>query len=265
MAMGRSDESAGYGPVNFRLAVRIRAARKSFGHRTVLDGIDLDVASDEFVALLGKSGTGKTTLLRVLAGLDNLDSGEVLVPAIRTVVFQEPRLVPSKRVLGNVMLGQRRTRQNMEAALVALGEVGLESHARSWPATLSGGEAQRVALARALVRHPHLLLLDEPFASLDALTRLTMQDLVTDLCRRHSPAVLLVTHDVDEAILLADRIVVLGNGRISMDVHVDLDRPRRRDEADFAALRNLLLGELGVAPGPELPGPNLPVASIGVP
>jgi sulfonate transport system ATP-binding protein len=260
--MGDADGPTGGGAVTARLAVRIKDARKSFGQRSVLEGIDLDIASDEFVALLGKSGTGKTTLLRVLAGLDSLDSGEVLVPAVRTVVFQEPRLVPSKRVLANVMLGQRRTPQNKDAAFAALGEVGLESHTRSWPATLSGGEAQRVALARALVRHPDLLLLDEPFASLDALTRLTMQDLVTDLCRRHSPAVLIVTHDVDEAIMLADRVVVLANGHISRDVAVSLDRPRRRDEPEFAALRSQLLADLGVGPSSWTPDAGQPLPSI---
>lgn len=229
-----------------QLAVRVRRARKSFGQRTILDGIDLDIRAGEFVALLGKSGTGKTTLLRILAGLETLDGGEVLVPPVRTVVFQEPRLVPSKRIIDNVLLGQRRTTSTRAAAGKALVEVGLGRHARAWPSTLSGGEAQRAALARALVREPDLLLLDEPFAALDALTRLSMQDLVGDLCRRHAPAVLVVTHDVDEAITLADRVVVLTDGRFSLDVRVDLERPRRRDAAEFVELRGQLLSELGV-------------------
>lgn len=229
-----------------QLAVRVRRARKSFGQRTILDGIDLDIRAGEFVALLGKSGTGKTTLLRILAGLETLDGGEVLVPPVRTVVFQEPRLVPSKRIIDNVLLGQRRTTSTRAAAGKALVEVGLGRHARAWPSTLSGGEAQRAALARALVREPDLLLLDEPFAALDALTRLSMQDLVGDLCRRHAPAVLVVTHDVDEAITLADRVVVLTDGRFSLDVRVDLERPRRRDAAEFVELRGRLLSELGV-------------------
>ncbi len=229
-----------------QLAVRVRRARKSFGQRTILDGIDLDIRAGEFVALLGKSGTGKTTLLRILAGLETLDGGEVLVPPVRTVVFQEPRLVPSKRIIDNVLLGQRRTTSTRAAAGKALAEVGLSRHARAWPSTLSGGEAQRAALARALVREPDLLLLDEPFAALDALTRLSMQDLVGDLCRRHAPAVLVVTHDVDEAITLADRVVVLTDGRFSLDVRVDLERPRRRDAAEFVELRGQLLSELGV-------------------
>ena len=229
-----------------QLAVRVRRARKSFGQRTILDGIDLDIRAGEFVALLGKSGTGKTTLLRILAGLETLDGGEVLVPPVRTVVFQEPRLVPSKRIIDNVLLGQRRTTSTRAAAGKALVEVGLGGHARAWPSTLSGGEAQRAALARALVREPDLLLLDEPFAALDALTRLSMQDLVAELCRRHAPAVLVVTHDVDEAITLADRVVVLTDGRFSLDVRVDLERPRRRDAAEFVELRGQLLSELGV-------------------
>ena len=229
-----------------QLAVRVRRARKSFSQRTILDGIDFDIRAGEFVALLGKSGTGKTTLLRVLAGLETLDGGEVLVPPVRTVVFQEPRLVPSKRIIDNVLLGQRRTTSTRAAAGKALVEVGLGRHARAWPSTLSGGEAQRAALARALVREPDLLLLDEPFAALDALTRLSMQDLVGELCRRHAPAVLVVTHDVDEAITLADRVVVLTDGRFSLDVRVDLERPRRRDAAEFVELRGRLLSELGV-------------------
>lgn len=238
---------AGGGAMSSQLAVRIRGARKSFDQRAVLDGLDLDIGQGEFVAMLGRSGTGKTTLLRILAGLERLDDGDVLVPAVRTVVFQEPRLIASKRVRDNVLLGQRRTAPARAAADAALAEVGLARQVRSWPATLSGGEAQRVALARALVRQPKLLLLDEPFAALDALTRLTMQQLVAELCRVHSPAALIVTHDVDEAILLADRIVVLTSGRVSLDVRVDSQRPRDRDDPRFADLRARLLDELGAA------------------
>ncbi len=193
-------------------AVRLRGVQKRFGDRVILDGIDLDIRRGEFVALLGASGSGKTTLLRMLAGLESVDGGELLVPPARTVVFQEPRLFPSQRVLANVTIGLGGAAV-ADAARRTLAEVGLAAHERAWPLTLSGGEAQRVALARALVRSPELLLLDEPFAALDALTRLKMQDLVGDLCRRHGPAVLLVTHDVDEALRLADRIIVLREGR----------------------------------------------------
>jgi sulfonate transport system ATP-binding protein len=229
-----------------RLAVRVEGLTRRFGDRAVLDGLDLDLQEGEFFALLGASGSGKTTLLRMLAGLDRPDAGRVFVPEVRTVVFQEPRLVPSKRVLQNVMLGQRRDAGTREAALAALDEVGLRDHADDWPATLSGGEAQRVALARALVREPKLLLLDEPFAALDALTRLNMQSLIADLCARHRPAVLLVTHDVDEAILLADRVAVLRAGEVPVDVRIALERPRDRGHPEFARLRRRFLGELGI-------------------
>lgn len=229
-----------------QLSVRIRGARKAFGSQVVIDGLDLDIEAGGFVALLGKSGSGKTTLLRVLAGLEELDDGEILVPAVRTTVFQEPRLVTSKRALANVLLGQSRNKANKADALAALEEVGLGTHIRDWPSTLSGGEAQRVALARALVRRPELLLLDEPFAALDALTRLTMHDLVTALHQRHMPTALIVTHDVDESITLADRVLVLSEGRISLDVPVDVPRPRDRKDPRFAALRVQLLAELGV-------------------
>ncbi|MEV4582502.1 ABC transporter ATP-binding protein [Nonomuraea jabiensis] len=226
------------------LAVRTRELRKVFGERAVLDGVDLDVRRGEFLALLGASGTGKTTLLRILAGLDAATGGTVLVPPVRTVVFQEPRLIPSKRALANVIIGQGRSAR--AKGLEALAEVGLSRHADAWPATLSGGEAQRVALARALVREPELLLLDEPFAALDALTRLHMQDLIAELCARHRPAVVLVTHDVEEAILLADRIAVLREGRFVTDLQVGLGRPRDRTDPVFVELRRRLLADLGV-------------------
>ena len=224
-------------------AVHLRALERRFGDRAVLDSLDLDIQRGEFFALLGASGSGKTTLLRLLAGLDRADGGTVLVPRVRTVVFQEPRLVPSKRVLANVTVGMPR---GGATGLEALTEVGLASHANAWPATLSGGEAQRVALARALVREPELLLLDEPFAALDALTRLRMQDLVERLCRVHRPAVLLVTHDVDEAVRLADRVGVLREGRLITDERITLDRPRDPADPAFAALRSRLLADLGV-------------------
>ncbi len=219
---------------------------KSFDGRSVLEGLDLTVARGEFVALLGASGSGKTTLLRVLAGLERANAGEVLVPEVRTVVYQEPRLVASQRVWRNVVIGQRRGEGTRARAVEALREVGLEARADAWPGTLSGGEAQRVALARALVREPELLLLDEPFAALDALTRLRMQDLVAELCSRHHPGMLLVTHDVEEAVVLADRVFVLRAGRISPDLELDLPRPRRVGGAAFDALRDRLLAELGV-------------------
>jgi sulfonate transport system ATP-binding protein len=228
------------------LAVQIKNASKVFNGRAVLDGFSLDIRPGEFTALLGKSGSGKTTLLRILSGLDEVSSGSALVASARTVVFQEPRLIQSKRVLENVLLGLSNMADNRVAALKALAEVGLKDHSTAWPATLSGGEAQRVALARALLREPQLLMLDEPFAALDALTRLKMQALVADLCRRYQPAVLLVTHDVDEAIQLADRVLVLIEGRVAVDERIDISHPRRRGGAEFDRLRAHFLESLGV-------------------
>ena len=228
------------------VAVTLRGLSKSFGDKTVLRDIDLDIHRGEFVVLLGPSGTGKTTLLRLLDGLEGPDSGEIGVPRARTTVYQEPRLIPSKKVLGNVTLGQRRSAATREAALRALREVGLGDRAGQWPATLSGGEAQRVALARALVREPDLLLLDEPFAALDALTRLQMQDLVGDMVATHSPTVLMVTHDVDEAVRLADRVLVLDGGRIALDVDIDLVRPRDRSDPGALPYRTEFLARLRV-------------------
>ncbi|RDI65848.1 ABC transporter ATP-binding protein [Nocardia pseudobrasiliensis] len=229
-----------------RHVARIHGLTKAFGDRTVLDRIDLDIARGEFVALLGRSGTGKSTLLRVLAGLDTAHEGELSVDGDIAVAFQEPRLVPWKRVHANVTLGLRHP-DPKAAARAALTEVGLAERADAWPLTLSGGEAQRASLARALVRDPDLLLLDEPFSALDALTRITIHGLVLELWAKHRPGVLLVTHDVDEALLLADRALVLAEGRIARDIRIDLPRPRRREHAEFAALRQQLLTELGVS------------------
>jgi sulfonate transport system ATP-binding protein len=246
------------------VAVVARNVRRTFNGRDVLRDVNLTVEADQFVALLGRSGTGKSTLLRILGGLDPDYEGQVLVPERRAVVFQEARLIPWLRVLSNVLLGlgsRGDNRATLRArGLDALDEVGLAQHAKDWPLTLSGGEAQRVALARALVREPQLMLLDEPFGALDALTRIKMHSLLQRLCARHHPAVLLVTHDVDEAILLADRIVVLVDGAIAFDAEVNISKPRNRGDANFLALRSRLLGELGVdesAPTPPGPSPHL--------
>lgn len=225
-------------------AVRTRGLTRAFGDHVVLDGLDLTVEPGEFVALLGRSGSGKSTLLRSLAGLDADATGEADVAGAVSVAFQQPRLLPWKPVWRNVTLGLPRGRDTREVALAALAEVGLADHADRWPLTLSGGQAQRVSLARALVREPSLLLLDEPFGALDALTRMTTHRLVENLWARHHPAVLLVTHDVDEAVLLADRLLVLDRGRIVADVPNDLPRPRTREAG--ADLRARLLTHLGV-------------------
>jgi sulfonate transport system ATP-binding protein len=228
-------------------AARATGVTRAFGSRRVLDDLDLEIASGEFVALIGRSGTGKSTLLRALAGLDRGVQGEVQVDGEVGVAFQDARLVPWKAVADNVALGLRRPNPSAAAA-TALEEVGLADKAKAWPLTLSGGEAQRVSLARALAREPRLLLLDEPFGALDALTRITMHELVLGLWERHQPAVLLVTHDVDEAIALADRIIVLGDGRITHESLITLDRPRDRDDNELIQLRARLLTELGVEP-----------------
>jgi sulfonate transport system ATP-binding protein len=232
-------------PVPAGPAARVRGLSRSFGGRPVLDGLDLDIEPGEFVAMLGVSGTGKSTLLRALAGLDREVTGERCVPGPVAVAFQEPRLLPWRRVLANVALGLR-VENPAVVARRALDEVGLAERSGAWPLTLSGGEAQRAALARALVREPSLLLLDEPFSALDALTRIAMHRLVLRLWERHRPAVLLVTHDVDEALVLADRVLVLASGQIVFSGTVDVPRPRDRDNAGLTRLRHRLLAELGV-------------------
>ncbi|MEL7977171.1 ABC transporter ATP-binding protein [Isoptericola sp. F-RaC21] len=230
-------------------AVAVRGLVRAYGADRVLDDLDLELGTGEFVAILGRSGSGKSTLLRALAGLDHgvAGSGEVRVPDQVSVVFQDSRLLPWARVLDNVVLGLGGPRgAARDAGRAALAEVGLAGRERAWPNELSGGEQQRVSLARSLVRSPQLLLADEPFGALDALTRIRMHELLRALYDRHRPAVLLVTHDVDEAIVLADRVVVLDRGRIAVERRIDLGE--RRDAADprFAAIRTELLDALGV-------------------
>jgi sulfonate transport system ATP-binding protein len=240
-AAGTATVTAGPGPV-----ARASGLGRAFDGRPILDGLGLDLAPGEFTALIGRSGSGKSTLLRALAGLDPDITGDLQVRVPVAMAFQEPRLVPWKKVLANVALGLRAPAPR-EAAAAALAEVGLTDRAGAWPLTLSGGEAQRASLARALVREPGLLLLDEPFGALDALTRISMHRLVLRLWAHHQPAVLLVTHDVDEAIALADRVIVLNGGRISYDGRVRAPRPRDRDQPALVALRRRLLSELGVS------------------
>ncbi len=242
--------------------VHARGLTRRFGATTVLDGVDLDIAPGEFVALLGRSGSGKTTLLRLLAGLDAADAGTLDVPPARAVVFQEARLLPWRRIWQNVALGlPENARARAEAALR---EVNLGHRLDAWPLTLSGGEAQRVGLARALVRQPRLLLLDEPLGALDALTRLQMQRLIAELWTRHRCATLLVTHDVDEALLLADRVLLLDQGRLTREWTIPLPRPRRIADPLLARLRANLLAGLGVEDPPVQqrdPTPNLQEAT----
>ena len=226
-------------------SVRVRSLSRSFGAHVVLHDLELDVGPGEVVALLGASGCGKTTLLRILAGLDDEATGRVTVPDARAVVYQEPRLLPWRRVWQNVSIGLPRSRRR-PAAAAALDEVGLSGREGAWPNILSGGEAARVALGRALVRQPKLLLLDEPFAALDALTRIKMHALVRQLWERHHPAVVMVTHDVDEAIVLADRVVVMDDGRIAHHETISVSHPRRRGDPALEAHRSQLMAQLGV-------------------
>jgi sulfonate transport system ATP-binding protein len=232
-------------PLNRAAAVTVAGVTRRFGDTIALAGVDLGIGAGEFVALLGPSGSGKSTLLRMLAGLDVPSSGTVEVPRERMVVFQEPRLLPWKSTLDNVALGLRITDARQQAR-AALSEVGLGSRLHAFPATLSGGEAQRAALARALVRDPKVLLLDEPFAALDALTRMRMHRLVESLWIRHRMAVLLITHDVDEALLLADRALVIERGRMTANIAIDLLRPRELGMPRFLPLRQKLLQAIGL-------------------
>ncbi|MCX5334081.1 MULTISPECIES: ABC transporter ATP-binding protein [unclassified Streptomyces] len=227
-----------------RPAVRLRGLTRSFDGRVVLDGIDLDIPAGQFVALLGHSGSGKSTLLRAIAELDHevVGSGQLTAPERVSVVFQDSRLLPWRRVLDNVLLGT----DGEDKGRAALEEVGLKGRERAWPNELSGGEAQRAALARSLVREPELLLADEPFGALDALTRIKMHALLRELWERHRPSVLLVTHDVDEAIVLADRVLVLEEGRVRVDLAIERPHPRSYRDPLLGEYRERLLAALGV-------------------
>ena len=229
-------------------AVTAREVGRRFGERTVLAGIDLEVQPGEILVIVGQSGSGKSTLLRAIGGLDDGFDGAIDVDGRVAFGFQDARLLPWARVWENVVFGIAGSRAERRArALAALRDVGLEAHADVWPATLSGGEAQRVAQARALTREPAVLLLDEPFGALDALTRLRMQALVVGLWKQRRFAIVLVTHDVEEAILLADRIAVLDGGAVADLLDVDLPRPRSRRDDRFESLRVRILEDLGVS------------------
>jgi sulfonate transport system ATP-binding protein len=234
------------------LPLTIRALRKSFGDHEVLRGIDLHVPAGQFVAIVGRSGCGKSTLLRLIAGLETIDAGAISFgegarPEDVRVMFQEPRLLPWARVLSNVEVGLGRQRASADArarAEKAVGEVGLDDKRAQWPAVLSGGQKQRVALARALVSRPRVLAFDEPLGALDALTRISMQRLLERVWHAQAFTAILVTHDVSEAVALADRVLVIEDGRIAHDVNVDIPRPRRRGSAELAALEGSILRDL---------------------
>src|SRR5450631_925964 len=234
------------------LPLTIRGLRKSFGDNEVRRGIDLHIPAGQFVAIVGRSGCGKSTLLRLIAGLETIDAGSISFsedarPEDVRVMFQEPRLLPWARVLSNVEVGLGRERKSRDAqarADKALTEVGLDDKRGDWPAVLSGGQKQRVALARALVSNPRVLAFDEPLGALDALTRISMQRLLERVWRDQAFTAILVTHDVSEAVALADRVLVIENGRIEHDIDVDIPRPRQRGSADLAALEGSILREL---------------------
>jgi sulfonate transport system ATP-binding protein len=234
------------------LPLTIRGLRKSFGDNDVLRGIDLHIPAGQFVAIVGRSGCGKSTLLRLIAGLETIDAGTISFgeetrPEDIRVMFQEPRLLPWARVLSNVEVGLGRDRASPDAqarAEKALTEVGLGDKRGQWPAVLSGGQKQRVALARSLVSDPRILAFDEPLGALDALTRISMQRLLERVWRDQAFTAILVTHDVSEAVALADRVLVIEQGRIAHDIKVDIPRPRRRGSADLAALEGSILREL---------------------
>jgi len=246
--------------------VTLSGLGKAFGERQVLHGIDLDIAPGEFVAIIGRSGCGKSTLLRLLAGLEAPSAGALEAGEAQDTrfMFQDARLLPWARVLDNVAIGLEGD-DARERARQALAQVGLADRAGEWPARLSGGQRQRVALARALVHAPRLLLLDEPLGALDALTRIDMQQLIESLWTRHRFTALLVTHDVAEAVALADRVLLIEDGRLALDLRVELPRPRRRD-ATFAALEQRLLDRVLSTPGRE-PEPHHPAvpASVAAP
>lgn len=227
--------------------LRVDGVEKMFNVKSVLRGIHLEITPGEFVAVIGKSGCGKSTLLRLLSGLDAPSAGSVRVDGVplsklntaARLMFQDARLLPWKRVVDNVGLGLRGNWK--QDALNALDQVGLRDRADEWPSVLSGGERQRVALARALIHRPPLLLLDEPLGALDALTRIEMQQMMEGLWRSHGFTAVLITHDVEEAVALADRVVLLEHGRVALDLAVPLSRPRQRGSAEFAALKDQLL------------------------
>jgi len=234
------------------LAVQFENVSKSYGTRPVLQNIDVAIEPGQFVVVIGRSGSGKSTLLRLLAGLELPDTGTVNLgadasPGRLRVMFQDGRLLPWRRVIDNVALGLPKSqRARAEAALQS---VGLADRAGEWPRVLSGGQKQRVALARALAADPKLILLDEPLGALDALTRLEMQGLIEDLWRRSGFTAVLVTHDVAEAALLADRILLIEEGGIALDLRVDLPRPRRAGPAVAEIEARILERLLRRAPG----------------
>ena len=235
--------------------LEVRGVDKRYGARSVLKKADLVIEPGEFVAIVGRSGCGKSTLLRLVAGLESVSGGAIRIDGKdidglsgdTRIMFQDSRLLPWKRVADNVALGLPPGQR--AAAADVLARVGLGDRLGEWPARLSGGQRQRVALARALVHHPRLLLLDEPLGALDALTRIEMHRLIEGLWQRHRFTALLVTHDVQEAVALADRVILIEEGRIALDERISLARPRSQGDAAFAAIEKRILDRVLQKPG----------------
>ena len=230
--------------------LKLTNIHKRYGDINVLNGLSLDVFPGEFIAIVGKSGCGKSTLLRLLSGLEKPDDGTILINSElltsinkhSRMMFQDGRLLPWKNVLENVCLGLAKT--DKEAALETLQHVGLKDRVNEWPANLSGGQKQRVALARALVHQPKLLLLDEPLGALDALTRLEMQQLIEEIWLNKQITSFLVTHDVEEAVALADRVILLQNGKVELDIPIPFSRPRQRNHPSFSSMVDHILNRI---------------------
>ena len=232
------------------LALHVESVSKTFGKQTVLQDISLELKAGEFVAIVGKSGSGKSTLMRLIAGLDTADQGDISIGGEpldglnkrARIMFQDARLLPWRKVIENVGLGL--SGDWRAQAQDALAEVGLADRADEWPSVLSGGEKQRVALARALVTKPRLLLFDEPLGALDALTRIEMQRLIERLWREEGFTALLITHDVEEAVALGDRVALLEQGKFALDLLIDLPRPHPRGSGEFARLKEYVLNRV---------------------
>jgi sulfonate transport system ATP-binding protein len=242
-----------FSPPQLGATVSLHHITRSFGDKAVLEDVNLEVRPGEFVAIVGQSGSGKSTLLRIIAGLDKNYGGTFEVtgatgkPATARIMYQEPRLLPWVSVIENVAFGLGPTSNRAAAfsqARAALEAVGLGDRGGELPEVLSGGQKQRVALARALISRPDLLVLDEPLGALDALTRIGMQGLLERVWQEVGFSAILVTHDVAEALTLADRVVLIENGRIALDLNIPFARPRRRGSVQFGALEDELLTTL---------------------
>jgi sulfonate transport system ATP-binding protein len=237
--------------------LQVQSLTKRYGEREVLRQAQLTIEPGQFVAIVGRSGCGKSTLLRLVAGLEQASAGSIAVNGQpltglsddTRIMFQDARLLPWKRVIDNVALGLPKSQR--AAAAEVLAKVGLADRENDWPARLSGGQRQRVSLARALVHNPRLLLLDEPLGALDALTRIEMHRLIEGLWQASGFTALLVTHDVQEAVALADRVILIEDGHIALDQSIDLARPRSHGDTGFAALEKRILDRVLQKPATE--------------